>query len=109
MHDYPQTMKITLIPNEFQSTADRDAFFDRMRSEVESESAEILKKISGACQNKADCDRRAKSEEEAKQKRLAEIEARRVAAKVRQDTRAESASSQARAITTLSLSLVRFC
>jgi hypothetical protein len=84
MSDYPQSVKITLIPNEFESIADRDAFFDQMRADVESESGEILKKLSTMCQNTADCDKRAAAEEEAKQKRLAEIEAKRAAAKVRQ-------------------------
>ena len=82
MHDYPQSIKITLIPTEFSSVTARDAFFDELGNELESESAATLNKISATCKPQASCDKSIQETQKMKQNRIAEIEAERAGANV---------------------------
>jgi hypothetical protein len=82
MHDYPQSIKITLIPSEFNSVSARDTFFDEILSELESESVATLNRISATCQSPTSCDKSTKDAQKLKQSRVAEIEAERTRANV---------------------------
>ena len=82
MHDYPQSIKIALIPSQFSTVSARDSFFDELLSELESESAATLTKISATCRSPALCDKSTKEMQILKQSRVAEIEAERVRANV---------------------------
>jgi hypothetical protein len=78
-HRYPPMLTLTLIPREFISAAERDAFFETMKSECLLEATRILTQLSENCANanddkKASCTADIKSAESVKDKRLADIE-----------------------------------
>ncbi len=81
MHEYPAAVTITLIPDAFATTAARDEFFDRMRSALEREAAEVKDRIDQRCA-RGDCERQLAAAEAGKAEKLAEIEQRRAAAKI---------------------------
>jgi hypothetical protein len=81
MHEYPDGVTITLIPDEFATTGARDAFFDRMRATLERETAEVRSRIDQSCGH-GDCDRQLAAADAGKAEKLAAIEQRRVSAKV---------------------------
>ncbi len=74
MHDYPQSIRITLIPEQFSSIAARDVFFDGLLEELESESAAALKRLLKTCQGKDQCDKYASETQSLKQRRITELE-----------------------------------
>lgn len=82
MHDYPQSVRITLIPEEFSSIAARDAFFDGLLEELESESATALTRLLKTCQGKDQCDKYASESQSLKQRRIAELESERAHASI---------------------------
>jgi hypothetical protein len=51
MNRYPESVTITLIPEEFTSIEERDAFFDRMRASLAQEAAEVKERISKVCRD----------------------------------------------------------
>lgn len=81
MNKYPEQVSFVLIPVAFPSTADRDAFFDKMRDTFLAEYAEVVARINAVC--RTDCDRQLSTAESGKKQKLAEIEAKRQAAVVR--------------------------
>ena len=84
LHEYQPMVTITLIPVEFASAADRDAFFANMKAEFLTEFNEVTTRIEGICDTPYNCDRQLKAAEVAKEARLSDIEKKRLLAKVRQ-------------------------
>jgi hypothetical protein len=81
MHQYPDMVTITLIPDEFATVKARDEFFDRMRAALARETAEVKDRIDKKCV-RGDCDRQLAAADAGKAEKLAEIEQRRLLAKV---------------------------
>jgi len=84
MHEYQPLVTITLIPEEFASAAERDAFFVDMKAEFLKEAKEVTARIEKQCNPQTDCDNQLKAAEVAKEARLADIEKKRLLAKVKQ-------------------------
>lgn len=84
MHEYEPLVTITLIPEEFATAAERDAFFADMKAEFLKEAKEVTARIERQCNPQSECDRQLKAAEVAKEARLADIEKKRLLAKVRQ-------------------------
>lgn len=82
MHEYPAMVTITLIPEEFASTAERDAFFDRMKATLMRESAEVKERIGKQCRD-SQCAPELEAAEAGTRAKLAEIEQKRALARVR--------------------------
>jgi len=81
MHRYPDMVTITLIPDGFATVRARDEFFDRMRASLEREAAEVKDRIGKSCA-RSDCDRQLAAADGGRSEKLAEIEQRRMLAKV---------------------------
>ena len=76
IHEYPPIITITLIPEQFNSVADRDAFFNRMKTEFITESERVVNRIKKICSEDT-CDDQIIAAEKAKVKKLEDIEAKR--------------------------------
>lgn len=97
-HEYPPLVTITLIPEEFATIADRDSFYERMRQNLLREAAEVKERMANECRNRvkatspgtvgassalpAQCEQELKAADAATQAKLAEIEQKRLLAKV---------------------------
>lgn len=81
MSEYEPIVTLTLIPAEFPSAEARDAFFDRLRSEFLTQSEKVVQRIQQKCSASA-CDTQLKAAASAKEAKLAEIETKRLLAKV---------------------------
>jgi len=82
MTKYPDVVTFTLIPKIFDSEATRDKFFADMRDTFLTEYAEVVARIKAKCSPDA-CESELKAAEAGRDSRLAEIEKRRLLAKVR--------------------------
>jgi hypothetical protein len=82
MMKYPESVTFTLIPKMFDSEAARDKFFGDMRDTFLGEYAEVVARIKAKCAPDA-CDNELKAAEAGRDSRLAEIEKRRLLAKVK--------------------------
>ena len=51
MHEYPAMVTITMIPEEFASIAERDAFFEKMKATLVQEAAEVKERINKQCRD----------------------------------------------------------
>ena len=85
MNEYEPNITLTLIPAEFSSDAKRDAFFDKMRTEFLAQSDQVVERIKKKCGASA-CDSQLKAAASAKQAKLADIETKRLLAKVTSDS-----------------------
>jgi hypothetical protein len=81
MGQYPDTVTITMIPLEFATAGERDAFFDRMRATLMREAQEVRDRIGKLCQS-SDCERQLAAAQAGTAVKLAEIEQSRMLAKV---------------------------
>jgi hypothetical protein len=98
-HEYPPLVTITLIPTEFATIADRDSFYERMRQNLLREAAEVKERIANECRTRVkatspgtvgatsstlppQCDKELAAADAGTQAKLAEIEQRRLLAKV---------------------------
>lgn len=81
MHQYPDSVTITLIPAEFATARMRDEFFDRMRTSLTREAADVKDRIDGPCARR-DCDAHLAAADAGKAEKLAAIGQRRASAKV---------------------------
>jgi hypothetical protein len=93
MHKYPSELTILLIPIEFASIAERDAFFDSMKTECLTETAKLVDETSKRCatmsdDNKATCVAELKAAESNRDTRLGEIEKMRNSAKIKDGVQA---------------------
>jgi hypothetical protein len=84
LHQYQPLVTITLIPVEFGSAEERDAFFANMKTEFLNEAKEVTARIEKQCNPQTDCESHLRAAEVAKEARLADIEKKRLLAKVRQ-------------------------
>ena len=82
MNEYPPLITITLIPQEFPTRAERDVFFDTMKSDFLAESVRTMERISKMCDPGHSCESQMKAAEAARDARLLEIEKKRNLAKV---------------------------
>jgi hypothetical protein len=82
MMKYPESVTFTLIPKLFDSDAARDKFFGDMRDTFLGEYAEVVARIKAKCAPDA-CENDLKAAEAGRDSRLAEIEKRRLLAKVK--------------------------
>ena len=73
---------IQLIPEEFAGTGERDAFFDRMKATLREEAAEVKGRIEKTCRQDQ-CQDQLVAADAATNAKLAEIDQKRAAAKVR--------------------------
>ncbi len=82
MNDYEPMVTITLLPSRFDSQWERDRFFDKLRDDYLAEAADTLARIKAACTAGDDCTRQVETAELRRTERLAEIEAKREAARI---------------------------
>lgn len=84
---YDPMLSLLLIPKEFNSVVERDAFFDSMKAECLSEHAKAIAEISSTCERDPDkkevCQSEIKATEAGKEARLVEITKMRTFAKVK--------------------------
>jgi hypothetical protein len=94
MMKYPESVTFTLVPKLFDSVAARDKFFADMRDTFIGEYAEVVARIKAKC-TPDNCDSQLKAAEAGRDSRLAEIEKRRLLAKVKPAADAAAAPSPA--------------
>lgn len=94
MMKYPEAVTFTLVPKQFDSEAARDKFFGDMRDTFFGEYAEVVARIKAKC-TPENCDNELKAAEAGRDSRLAEIEKRRLLAKVRPPADAAAAPGPA--------------
>jgi hypothetical protein len=82
MMKYPESVTFTLIPKLFDSEAARDKFFADMRDTFLIEYVEVVARIKSKCMPDT-CENELKAAEAGRDSRLAEIEKRRLLAKVK--------------------------
>lgn len=82
MHEYPAMVTITMIPEEFASVGERDAFFDRLKAQLLQEAAEVKERIGKQCRD-TQCARELEAADAGTRAKLAEIDQKRALAKVR--------------------------
>jgi hypothetical protein len=90
---YPSSVTITLTPESFASTAERDAFFDTMRSDFLAEYETSLEEIKVRCKQEYSCEEQLANAQAARESSLAESERQRSTAKI--DVAIAAASSTA--------------
>lgn len=78
---YPEAVTITMIPLEFATAEERDAFFERMRATLLREAEEVRDRIVKLCLSK-DCERELAAAQAGTAVKLDEIEQNRMLAKV---------------------------
>lgn len=79
---YPESVTFTLVPKVFDSDEARDKFFGDMRDAFLAEYSEVVARIKASCKPE-NCDNELKAAEAGRASRLAEIEKRRLLAKVK--------------------------
>ena len=86
MSQYATSVAVTLIPAEFRSDAERDAFFDKMWMAFVEQSDQVVGRIRQRCQGSG-CNSRLEAAASTREAKRAEIEAKRRLAKVASNTR----------------------
>ncbi len=81
MHQYPAMLTITLEPEAFATATERDAFFDRMATDLRREVAEVRERTEKMCRDS--CATQLAQIDQGEKSKLAEIELRRAQAVVR--------------------------
>ena len=82
MMEYEESISVRLIPQEFPSTAERDAYFDNLREQVSAQSTKAMEELSKHCSGQSDCDKKRSLAEKSRESALADIEAKRASAKL---------------------------
>jgi len=82
MNQYPEMVTITMVPEEFDSAEARDIFFGNMKSTLLRESAEVKERIAKLCKPE-NCEAELAAADAGTKSRLADIEQRRLLARVR--------------------------
>jgi hypothetical protein len=80
-HEYDPIVTITLIPVQFPDIAARDTFFDRMRTTLLREAAEVKARIEKQC-SASQCEQELAAAEAGTKAKLAEIDQKQALAKV---------------------------
>jgi hypothetical protein len=90
INKYPSMLTISMIPSEFKSAAECDAFFETMKANYISDIRKKTEQVDAMCidsgsdENKKDaCNMEKKALDEEREKRLAEIERKRAVARIR--------------------------
>ena len=81
MMKYPESVTFLLVPHEFHSEADRDRFFAEIEQSFVAGYDEVVMRFRKSCQPD-DCQRQLQAAEAGRQAKLAEIEQRRLLARV---------------------------
>jgi hypothetical protein len=81
-NQYPDMVTITMVPEEFDSAEARDKFFGDMKASLLRESAEVKERITKVCKPE-NCTSELAAADAGTQSRLADIEQRRLLARVR--------------------------
>lgn len=81
MMKYPESVTFTLVPLYFPNANERDAFFNKMRDDFLSEYKEVVARIERMCKGPA-CERQLQAAQAGREAKLAEIEEKRLLAKV---------------------------
>ena len=82
MTEYEEMVTVRLIPEEFQSTAERDAYLDTLREEVAAKSTKAMEEAAKHCAGQADCDKKRNLTEKGRDNALSDIEAKRATARI---------------------------
>lgn len=82
MTEYEEMVTVRLIPQEFQSTAERDAYFNTLREEVAAQSTKAVEEAAKHCSGQADCDKKRGFVEKGRDNALSDIEAKRASARI---------------------------
>jgi len=82
MTEYDENVTVRLIPEEFESTAERDAYFDGLRDEVAAQSTKVIEETAKRCSGQADCNNKRGLAEKGRDNALSEIETKRASAKI---------------------------
>lgn len=82
INQYPPMISLMLIPTEFDTTTQRDAFFERVKLGIQHDAKTVKGNIEKQCGG--NCEAPLKAADEAELVRLAEIETKRQSAKVKQ-------------------------
>ena len=77
MTKYEEGVKITLIPEAFPTVAERDAFFDQVIADLQTQYNVAVEQIKGNCGDEANCESKLKEITEKRDARLAELEVQR--------------------------------
>lgn len=81
MHEYPSMVTITLEPEIFATAQERDAFFDKLKTDLKREVAEVKERTEKMCRQ--NCATQMTAIDQGEKAKLAEIEEKRALAKVR--------------------------
>jgi hypothetical protein len=79
--EYPKVITSLLVPSEFASAEERDAYFEGKKAGIESEASKAVDAARNQCQGTA-CDAAVASIEERKKQRLADLDAQRVSVRL---------------------------
>jgi hypothetical protein len=79
--EYPKVITSLLVPSEFGSAEERDTYFESKKAGIESEASKEIEAAQARCQGSA-CDAAVLPIQERKKKRLAELDAQKVAVRV---------------------------
>ncbi len=84
MNKYPPEVTITLIPEYFESAAEREAFFDKLKLAFLEESNKAIQELSDQCNSMegAQCNKEIKAAQAAQQAKLEEIDGKKHLSKV---------------------------
>jgi hypothetical protein len=82
MTEYDESVAVRLIPEQFPSAAERDAYFDSLRDEVYGQSNKAIEEAQKHCSGQADCEKKRNLAEKGRDSALSDIEAKRASAKV---------------------------
>ena len=82
MNKYPEMVTITMVPDQFDTAEARDKFFEAMKQTLLREAAEVKDRISKVCRPD-NCTSELAAADAGTQAKLAEIEQRRLLARVR--------------------------
>jgi hypothetical protein len=83
MTRYPESVTFVLVPMEFATPGERDAFFARLSQSFLAEYAEVVDRVRKTCAP-ADCEQQLTTADQGRAAKLAEIEQKKRLAKVRE-------------------------
>ena len=82
-HEYPESVSIVLVPEEFPNAEVRDEFLDRQRARINSETDEAARELSAACDNSTqNCEALQDALERARDHELEELDTRLSASRI---------------------------
>lgn len=76
MVQYPSSVMLLLVPSQFSSPQERDAYFDEKKAGIEDETTKLITETRNKCESNS-CDSEVAGIEERKKQRLADLESKR--------------------------------